>query len=233
MNTQFSHDLELLMTCKIIVENLNTNQPELVRLNPEWTKDFAINLSNRVERAFNFYLGHETNRETEQVRNKFNHIQAQALRAVAFLKTRIEVSYVLDSKRKNQVLDTLGFKLYLKAIHEKDSDKLLELLSHIKENLTDEIKKDLIKNESDRNFIDRITVFATKLQKVRQSQTSLLATKKAIAEQAKEIYNELLLDVLDICSEVTGFYKDKPEKANLFNYSMIAQKHFLTAERLQ
>lgn len=228
MITHKSTDLELLLACKIVAENFAAHYQELGIINPSYTKDSVNHLFNRVDRAFNYYLGLETSRETEHSRNKLNHIQAQALRAVAFLKTRIEVIYALDSKRKNKVLNKLGFKDYLKAIQEKDTEMLLKLLGNIKKNLTTEIKGELIKNESDRNFIDRISQFAIKLQKANQSQTSLMATKKAIADQATEVYNELLLDILEICKDATELYKDKPEKARLFDYSVIVRKTLIS-----
>ena len=233
MATQFSQDLEMLMTCKIIAENFYVKQPELSNYNPFWTMDFVNTLKRRIERAFNYYLGLETNRQTAQAQNKLNHIQAQALRAVAFLKTRIEVIYALDPKRKEEVLEKLGFKLYLAAIQDRDTLKLLDLLSNIRDNLTGNIKDDLVRNESDNTFIERISQYATKLQRANQSQTSLLATRKAIAEEAKEIYNELLLEVLEICKGASEFYKNQPDKVKLFDYSRIVQQHFMSTEKMQ
>ena len=120
--TYQANDLEMLLTCKTIANNFAANIQELKKVNSKWTDEFLASVLNRVDRAFNYYLGLEANREIEQARNKLNNIQAQALRAVAFLKTRIEVIYALDEKRKNQVLDKLGFKTYLQAIQEKDTD---------------------------------------------------------------------------------------------------------------
>jgi hypothetical protein len=227
--TYQANDLEMLLTCKTIADNFASNIQELKKANSKWNDEFLALVLSRVDRAFNYYLGLEANREVEQARNKLNNIQAQALRAVAFLKTRIEVVYALDEKRKNQVLDKLGFQAYLKAIQEKDTGVLLELLSRIKENLSEDIKKDLIKSQGDQNFIERIYLFANKLNKANRSQNSLLATKKAIAEDAREVFNNLLLDILDISQKATEFYQNNPEKANLFDYSYIAQNKFVSS----
>jgi hypothetical protein len=229
MMTYQANDLEMLLTCKTIADNFASNIQELKKANSKWNDEFLALVLSRVDRAFNYYLGLEANREVEQARNKLNNIQAQALRAVAFLKTRIEVVYALDEKRKNQVLDKLGFQAYLKAIQEKDTGVLLELLSRIKENLSEDIKKDLIKSQGDQNFIERIYLFANKLNKANRSQNSLLATKKAIAEDAREVFNNLLLDILDISQKATEFYQNNPEKANLFDYSYIAQNKFVSS----
>jgi hypothetical protein len=229
MMTYQANDLEMLLTCKTIADNFASNIQELKKANSKWNDEFLALVLSRVDRAFNYYLGLEANREVEQARNKLNNIQAQALRAVAFLKTRIEVVYALDEKRKNQVLDKLGFQAYLKAIQEKDTGVLLELLSRIKENLSEDIKKDLIKSQGDQNFIERIYLFANKLNKANRSQSSLLATKKAIAEDAREVFNNLLLDILDISQKATEFYQNNPEKANLFDYSYIAQNKFVSS----
>jgi hypothetical protein len=229
MMTYQANDLEMLLTCKTIADNFASNIQELKKANSKWNDEFLALVLSRVDRAFNYYLGLEANSEVEQARNKLNNIQAQALRAVAFLKTRIEVVYALDEKRKNQVLDKLGFQAYLKAIQEKDTGVLLELLSRIKENLSEDIKKDLIKSQGDQNFIERIYLFANKLNKANRSQSSLLATKKAIAEDAREVFNNLLLDILDISQKATEFYQNNPEKANLFDYSYIAQNKFVSS----
>ena len=162
-----ANDLEMLLTCKTIADNFAANIQELRQVNKKWTDEYLVSILNRVDRAFNYYLGLEANREIEQARNKLNNIQAQALRAVAFLKTRIEVIYALDEKRKNEILDKLGFQAYLQAIQEKDTGVLLELLSKIKDNLSEDIKENLIKNQGDQNFIDRIYLFANKLNKAK------------------------------------------------------------------
>ncbi|MBN2610436.1 MAG: hypothetical protein JXB00_02670 [Bacteroidales bacterium] len=233
MTTTATHDLDMLMACKIVTENFAVNLPELKNANETWTEETVVSLMNRVERAFNYFLGMEANRESALARNKLNHIQAQALRAVVFLKTRIEVIYALDLVRKNQVLDRLGFKAYLKAIYEKDTGMLLELLGNINKNLTEDIRKDLIRNEADRFFIERLSQYAVKLQKANLSRTSLLSARKAITEQAGEIYNELLLEVLDICSEATAYYRDKPAKAKLFDFSFIIKNPLIASVSAQ
>ncbi len=230
MMTFQANDLEMLLTCKTIADNFAANIQELRQANKKWTDEYLASVQNRVDRAFNYYLGLEANREIEQVRNKLNNIQAQALRAVAFLKTRIEVIYALDEKHKNEILDKLGFQAYLQAIKEKDTSELLKLLSKIKDNLTEDIKKDLIKSQGDKNFIERIYLFANKLNKANHSQNSLMATKKAIAEDAREIFNNLLLDILEISELATEFYQEHPEKVKLFNYSFIAQNKFVSSD---
>lgn len=230
MMTIQANDLEMLLTCKTIADNFAANIQELRQVNTKWTDEYLVSILNRVDRAFNYYLGLEANREIEQARNKLNNIQAQALRAVAFLKTRIEVIYALDEKRKNEILDKLGFQAYLQAIQEKDTSVLLELLSKIKDNLSEDIKKDLIKSQGDQNFIERIYLYANKLNKANRSQNSLMATKKAIAEDAREIFNNLLLDILEISEQTTEFYQDSPEKVRLFDYSFIAQNRFVSSD---
>lgn len=229
MNFQ-ANDLEMLLTCKTIADNFTANIQELRQVNTKWTDEYLVSILNRVDRAFNYYLGLEANREMEQARNKLNNIQAQALRAVAFLKTRIEVVYALDEKRKNEILDKLGFQAYLQAIQEKDTSVLLELLSKIKDNLSEDIKKDLIKSQGDQNFIERIYLFANKLNKANHSQNSLMATKKAIAEDAREIFNNLLLDILEISEQATEYYQNNPEKVKLFDYSFIVQHRFVSSD---
>ncbi len=229
MMTYQANDLEMLLTCKTIANNFAANFEELRRVNVNWTSEYLSSIKSRVDRAFNYYLGLEANREIEQARNKLNNIQAQALRAVAFLKTRIEVVYALDEKRKNHVLEKLGFQAYLQAIQEKDTSVLLELLSKIQINLTEEIRKDLIQSQGDLNFIERIYHFANKLSKANHSQNSLMATKKAIAEEAREIFNDLLLDILDISQKATEYYQNNPEKVKLFDYSFIAQNKFVSS----
>ncbi|MFO7657070.1 MAG: hypothetical protein R6W78_08385 [Bacteroidales bacterium] len=233
MTTTATHDLDMLMTCKIVSENFAANLPELKNANAAWTDETVNTLMNRVERAFNYFLGMEANRETAQAQNKLNHIQAQALRAVVFLKTRIEVIYALDLDRKIKVLDQLGFNAYLKSIHEKNAEMLLELLGSITQNLSKDIRKELIRNEADKNFLERLSNYAVRLQKANLSRTSLLATRKAITEQAGEVYNELLLQVLDICSEATDYYRDKPDKAKLFDFSYIIKNPLIASVSAQ
>ena len=124
----------------------------------------------------------------------------------------------------------LGFKNYLTAIQEKDTEVLLELLSNIKENLTDDIKKELIRNKGDEAFIERISQFAARLKKANLSQNSLMSTKKAIAEDASEIFNDLLLEILEISEAVSAFFTSQPEKAKLFDYEFIARNNFVALD---
>jgi hypothetical protein len=219
-------NLDMLMTCRTIAENFSLHIVDLQQVKKEWNEDFANSLIYEIETAFHYYIGVEANNKIAQVKSRFNHIQAQAIRAIAFLKTRIDIAFALNEDRKKEILNALGFDLYAKALHEKNSEALLDLLSNIEKNLTPTIKNELVKNSADQAFLDRISGYAEKIKKVNQSQNSLLATKKAIAEDALLFFNELLLKILDISQTIASYYKDNPEKAKMFDYTSVMSHHF-------
>ncbi len=232
MKDETFNDFRMLLTCKTIAEDLALHIKELQQVNPVWTEGFSNELLNRVDSAFDYYLGLESNRRIEDVRNKLNHIQAQALRAIAFLKTRIDIAYAFNERKKNEVLNKLGFRQYLQAVQDKDTTALLDILSRIHENLSDSIRKDLIKNPSDEAFLMRITQFATRLRKANLSQQSLMATKKAIAENALKTYRELVYTLLEISQMATSYYKKDPQKASMFDYSPELMKYLSSSTRI-
>ena len=71
--------------------------------------------------------------------------------------------------------------------------------------------------------------FAVKLKRVNESQRSLMATKKAIAEDAKNVFNNLLLNILDISKCALEYYENDPEKAKLFDYTYIIQNQVVSS----
>lgn len=219
-------DLDMLLTCRKIAENISSNITDLQKANEKWNEDFAASLVREIDTAFNFYLGFESNKKIAHTRNRLNHIQAQALRAIAFFKTSIDINYALNEKRKNEILDLLGFKYYLVAVQEKDSNALLDLLSNVEKNLSDDLKNELIKNPGDKTFLERIVLFASKIKQANQSQKSLLSTKKAIEEDAKNIFNQVFQKILGLSKEITELYKDNPDKARLFDYTVVLASHF-------
>ena len=50
-------DLKMLLICKTITENFAANISELSQVNPKWTDQYLVSILNRVDRAFNYYLG--------------------------------------------------------------------------------------------------------------------------------------------------------------------------------
>ncbi|NJK86536.1 MAG: hypothetical protein HC906_11775 [Bacteroidales bacterium] len=123
-------------------------------------------------------------------------------------------------------MQQLGFKDYLKAVHERDTDALLELLGNIEKNMSDEIKNELIRNTGDSAFIDRIILFASKIKKANLSQRSLMATKKAIEQDARKIFEQLLYKVYRLCQDTYDYYLEhNAEKAKMFNHAYTLEKY--------
>ncbi len=229
MNSNQNEDFNMLIACNTIAENFASNINELRKINHAWTDKFVNKLLMQVEEAFAYYLDLEANRKIQDMQNKLNSIQIQALRAICFLKTRIDITYANDEARKNYVLDQLGFKLYLQAVEQKDAEALIELLSKIRKNLSDDITKELIKNHSDQTFIERISLFAAKLKKINRSHNALVATKKLTTKGAVGIFSDLYLDILTISKQIKDFYKNQPEKAKMFDYNYIVKHRVSSA----
>jgi hypothetical protein len=212
-------DLEMLMAAQDIAENLRLNISALSSAYPEFNMQFIKSLSERIDKGFEYFLGLGTSRELQRIKNSLNSVQAQSLRAIAFLKTLIELRTGNDLNRKKQILDLLGSRKYLKAIQNNDTLALLGLLSNIRDNMNDSLKDELIKNKSDEVFLERISEYAQKLNKANRSKESLNATRKAIEEEAQLFFNDIYTSVITVCKKGARFYHDNPEKRSLFTFS--------------
>ena len=215
-------DLDMLMTSQVIAESFQSNLSALSTVYPEFTRQYANSLSEKINKGFEYFLGLGTTKELQRIKNTLNSVQTQSLRAIAFLKTLIEIRTGNDAKRKKQILETLGFRKYLKAVRNNDTMALLGLLSSIHDKMDDSLKEELIKNKSDAAFIERISEYAKKLNRINRSKESLNATRKAIEEEAQQIFNTIYSDIINICKIAARFFKDDQQKHELFVFSKVA-----------
>ena len=214
-------DLDMLMASQVITESFQSNLSALSTVHPGFTRQYAHSLSERINKGFEYFLGLGTSRELQRIKNTLNSVQAQSLRAIAFLKTLIELRTGNDITRKEQILETLGFRKYLKAVQNNDTMALLGLLSSIRDKMNVSLKDELIKNKSDAAFIERISEYAKKLNKINRSKESLNATRKAIEEEAQQTFNAIYSDIINICKIAARFYSNDPEKHELFVFSKV------------
>ncbi|NJK86537.1 MAG: hypothetical protein HC906_11780 [Bacteroidales bacterium] len=101
----------MLMTCRNIVDILSLNEKDVQKVNAEWNGIYIDTLKKELERAFNYYLGYEANKNIALSRNKFNTIQAQALRAIAFLKHELTLFLRQTWKEEKIFCSSLDLKI--------------------------------------------------------------------------------------------------------------------------
>ena len=128
LNRNYNYkDVDMLLASKTIVESFKSNIVELSVIRTNWNKEYANELSNKIDEAIDDHLGVDKKKELRNATLNLASIQLPALRDLSFIKTQLEVDFADDKPLLKELLNTLGFNSYLKQA-QKNHWLLLDLI---------------------------------------------------------------------------------------------------------
>jgi hypothetical protein len=212
-------DVDMLMTARTIVRNLEDNLSELSIIRGKWTPEYANELLTRIDSSMDNYLGLDRKKEQKEATLQLLNLQAPALRDISFLKTQIEIDMGDDASR---ILNRLGFYNYLDGARNGDQQDLTQLLFRIKNELNGKTKRAMIEKGASEALLDRICAYADQIRQANTLQEQLKDQTIAVNAQAVNIFNEIYAEVIGICKLASVFYRDDAIKKDMFTFNKIA-----------
>lgn len=225
-------DVEMLTTTSVIIENATDNESFLVSKRPVWAALFFSNISTRIDAAVSKYIGVDTAKNLRNATAALKKIQATALDILGLLNVEITEDFKKTPERRDELLNTLGFKEYYRDASAKNQAALIKLLFKFKQNMDATTKADVIAKGAAETDITAIIGFADALQAANVKQESFKTQRPALTAEAITEFNDIYDDVIAVAKIAARIFKDNAALKDSFSYSKIlaAQKAATTAK---
>jgi hypothetical protein len=219
-------DVDMLTTTSVIIENAITNETFLVSKRSIWAAPFFSNIGTRIDAAVSKYIGVDTAKNLRKATAALKGIQAKALDILGLLNVEITEDFKKTPERRDELLNTLGFKEYYRDASAKNQAALINLLFKFKQNMDATTKAEMVAKGADETDITAIIGFADTLHAANVTQESFKTKRPAITAEAITEFNAIYDDVIAVAKIAAKLFKDNAALKDSFNYSKIlaAQK---------
>ncbi|MGQ1788492.1 MULTISPECIES: hypothetical protein [unclassified Saccharicrinis] len=214
-------DVDMLLASKTISQSLISYIDELSVARTTWTIDYANGLSAKIDDAIDNYLGLDKKKELRNATTQLGAIQTPARRDLSFLKTQLEVDFGSEAK---EIVKNLGFTKNLKAVQDNNQEALIQLLYTFKQNLTEDLKTQIIEKGTAPALLARMVGYADQMKDANVSQETMKETSKALSEEAIDALNDIYSEIAGICKIAASFYQYEPLKKEQFTISKVVAK---------
>lgn len=210
---------EMLIVAASIVQAAMLHLAALVAKRPIWANPFFPDFEARINTIISTYLGVDNAAALRQQTAAVNSIFDTSKDNVSDMKLQIEQDYKDDKPRMKEILTTLGYKLYWDQAQGSDQEGLINLLLAFKQNLTVELRNELIAKGSLPAMLTQITDAGQTLLNANVTQESLKQSKKGATDTAIIAFNKIYDDTITVCKLATRYLKNEPSARDQFSYS--------------
>lgn len=211
-------NVEMLLAAKTIVQSLSANLAQLSTARSTWTEAYVAELEAKINDALENYLGLDKKKELRQATVTLTDIQDPALRNLSFLKTQLEVDFGTQAA---EITKTLGYQQNLPGAQQGNQEALIQLLYTFKQNMTEELKTQIVEKGTNPALIDNIRGYADTLQQANTTQETLKETTKELSEEATTLFNTIYEEIIGICKIAANFYHNEPLKKQQFTFRKV------------
>jgi len=217
-------DVVMLTVVLTIIDAAIAHLSVLVNAMPAWAEPFFTNFRTRVNNAFTQYLGIDPKKALRDATSGVLSIFEPASSALAKLKTRLTVQYGDNKVRLQEILTTLGYNDYLKAIQGQNQEALVQFLFRFKTNLTDSLKAEIIAKGIAPDILTEIMGYAEPLKDADVTQESQKTGSMEITGEAVKEFNAIYKIAIGICKVATLELSSDPAAKAQFSFSALARK---------
>ena len=220
-------DAIMLITLATIVDNAIANLAFLVTKRSIWANPFLPNLHSRINTIIQTYLGVDTAKDLRAATKVVEAIQKQALTTLGEINTQIVADFKKQPDRRDEILNTLGFKAhYQDAYKTKSQIALINLLFSIKQNLNATLKTEITTKGTEASSLEAVIGFADALKNANVTQETYKSNKPTNTADAITTFNDIYDEVIGVATIAAKFLKEDKAKQAGFIYSKLvaAQK---------
>jgi hypothetical protein len=214
-------DVDMLTGLKIVAGNFISCIGELSAVRSDWTEQYAIDLAARINQTIETHLGIDAKKDLRGATSGVSSIQASARRDLSFFKTQIDDDFKSEPATRDEILNTLGFSKYLRAVQKGNQESLIQLLYAFKNNMSETLRTQITEKGLSATLINNIIGYARAFNEANTSQESLKLSTKEISNEVVDLFNALYDEVIGICKKVSVYYQYDAVKKEQFTFSKI------------
>lgn len=216
-------DVVMLTSSATIVDNAIIHKTFLVSKRATWADPFLPNLLARINTAVQTYIGVDSAKTLRNATQAVQALQTNALGKLSEFNVQITQDFKKVATRKNEILNTLGFKdFYQDAYKNKSQEALINLLFQFKKNMDATLKTEITAKGTSATSIDEIIAFADTLNNANVNQETYKSNRPAITAAAINTFNDIYDDVINVGTISAKFFKTDKAVKESFSFSKLS-----------
>lgn len=214
-------DVDMLTACGTIIDQAIIHKTFLVSKRSNWADPFLPDLKTRINNAFPDFLGIDNAEQLREATQTLSGIQTNALRDLAEFKVQITEDFKSNKKRRDEILNKLGFTAHHKNAQGKDQEALIELLLQFKKNMTTALQTEITNAGMSASLITAIIGYATVLKNSNIAQETMKGSRKVISHAGVKEFNIIYNAVISVGRISSNFFKTDKAIQDKFSYAKI------------
>ncbi len=210
-------DFEMLSAVELLIGYCIQYLQDIILKKPAYKDPYFPNLLVRVTGAFSKYLGINNAKKLRDATAALFAIINPAKADIVSFKKNLESDYVRDQNRLKEILNTLGFAKYFRAVSKGAQEGLLNLLTSIRNNLTAELEAEIIAKGMPEDLMARVKGYAETALAANKAQEDAKGKRPIATADAITALNDIYIDASSSFNVVKDGFSDKPDIANLFS----------------
>ncbi len=211
-------DSDLILAAEIVVENLKANLDVLSSVRVQWTEDYVMDLRTRIKNVMSKYLSNDSQKNLRNATANVNTIMKKAGASLSFFKTQLLIDFKHEKEKKDEILKTLGFTKYHLQSFSRNQNVLLQLLLAFKENLSEDIRSQLISKGFSQIELNKIIDLADAFKDANLHQENIKANKKQFSQEKRIALNAISDEIKGICKLASLKLNNNPALKDVFNF---------------
>jgi len=212
-------DVDMLTACGTIIEQAIIHKVTLISKRANWADPFLPDLQTRIQDAFSDFLGIDNAEQLREATQTLSGIQTSALKDLAEFKVQITEDFKSKKKRRDEILNKLGFTAHHKDAQNKDQEALIELLTKFKKNMSPALQTEITNAGMAASLITAIIGYAATLENANITQETTKGSRKVISQAAVKEFNEIYNAVISIGRISANFFKTDKAIQDKFSYA--------------
>lgn len=214
-------DVEMLSVVEIIMLHVISHKDFLQGKRSTWTDAYLNNLIERIKNAYANVLGIDNVAELKKATQDLLKVCYEALELLGELKVQIENDFDEEPEKLDLIMTSLGYKSFNKKAQKGDQESLINLLFRFNENMTDELKAEIVAKGVMAETIEGITGYAETVKDLNNKQEQIKGEKKEITQAGLDELNGIYKEVIRITKISAKFFKHDKVVAQEFSYSKV------------
>jgi hypothetical protein len=215
-------DVVMLTSAGSVADHFVENKTALIGEDPLWKYPFINNFKIDVDKSLSKHLGIHSHQKIKEATSLVNGMKIQAIDDLSMIRTQLRRKYKNDPNRLILLLDSLGFSKCWKKARGVNS-ALVELLYAFQNNLSDDMKQELIAKGINPVRIESVITNASILKNAKVSQESLKGTAQLLTEEAVDDFNDIYDRMMDICEVGKRLFRTDEVRKKMFNFSNLVR----------
>ncbi len=213
-------DAKMLIGGATIVDAAIAHKEILQKKRSNWTDDFFNTLKERIDKAAKNYLDADSAKALRQATKNLKDLITPVQTALSELKSQIEEDFDEDKDRRDEILKTLGYTDFYKGAKKSSSDQeaLSSLLSRFSQNMSKDLRQQIIEKGTAADTIDSILAAAKPVMDANIAQEGQKGKRPEATKEAVTEFNAIYKEVSSVAKLSAKFLKDDKAAKDQFSF---------------